>query len=291
MTSVSATAPRSTTPIDRSIPRTDAPQPRRCHDSEDASRSEAAAPRRNPLVAAMMQALGSLMPSSKTTTAQDTSTATSPASDAPKSGTADAAATDTSGNLKDAAMAFAHELFNALRSAGSGREGGDPASEGEGVRGHRHHHHHGHGHGYGDMAQRLERLADQVAAPAKTSTPTQTAAADVSITASLTTASINTTSNGTDGSTTTSVNLTTVNLSLTQQTAAVDTAKQESPLLSAFRKMFDALQPASSGDAVKPDAASGLAGFLRQLAQSLRNGQDAAAAPVPTQGSLISVAA
>ena len=47
-------------------------------------------------------------------------------------------------------------------------------------------------------------LADQVAAPAKTSTPTQTAAADVSITASLTTASINTTSNGTDGSTTTS---------------------------------------------------------------------------------------
>ena len=53
-------------------------------------------------------------------------------------------------------------------------------------------------------AQRLERLADQVAAPAKTSTPTQTAAADVSITASLTTASINTTSNGTDGSTTSS---------------------------------------------------------------------------------------
>lgn len=284
MTSVSATAPRSTTPIDRSVPRTDAPQPRRCHDSEDASRSDAPAPRRNPLVAAMMQALGSLMPSSKTTAAQDTSTTAAPASDAPKSGTA-ASATDTSGTLKDAAMAFAHELFNALRSAGSGRDGGDSASESGRVHGRGHHHH---GHGYGDMAQRLERLADQVAAPA---TPSEPAQPDVSITASLTTASINTTSNGVDGNTTTSVSLTSVNLSLTQQSAAASTAKQESPLLSAFRKLFDALQPASAADAAQPDAASGLAGFLRQLAQSLRNGQDAAAPALPTQGSLISVAA
>jgi hypothetical protein len=141
------------------------------------------------------------------------------------------------------------------------------------------------------MAQRLERLADQVAAPAKATQAAQPDAAAVSITASLTTASINTTSNSADGSNTTSVNLTTVNLSLTQQPAAADTAKQESPLLSAFRKLFDALQPASASDAAKPDAASGLASFLRQLAQSLRNGQDAAAPAVPTQGSLISVAA
>lgn len=287
MPTISATAARSTPPVDLSIPRTDAPQRRRCHDSEEAPRSEAQAQRRNPLVAAMMQALGSLMPSSKTTATSEATPAMNSANDA--SGATTAA--DSSGALKDAAMAFAHELFNALRSARSGRDGGDAASESGRVHGRGHHHH---GHGYGDMAQRLERLADQVAAPAAPATPSQPAQPDtaaVSITASLTTASINSTSNGADGSTTTSVNLTTVNLSLTQQPAAADTAKQESPLLSAFRKLFDALQPASAGDAAKPDAASGLASFLRQLAQSLRNGQDAAAPAVPTQGSLISVAA
>ncbi len=281
MPAISASAAYSTPPVDLSVPRTDAPQRRHRHDSDDGPRNETSAPRRNPLVAAMMQALGSLMPSSKTTAAQDTA---SPATDA--AATAAASSPDASSTLKDAAMAFAHELFNALRSAGSGREGGDSASESGRVHGRGHHHH---GHGYGDMAQRLERLADQVAAPstpAKPSQPAQPDTAAVSITASLTTASINTTSNSADGSNTTSVNL-----SLTQQPAAANAAKQESPLLSAFRKLFDALQPASAADAAKPDAASGLASFLRQLAQSLRNGQDAAAPAVPTQGSLISVAA
>jgi len=289
MTTVSATAARTTPPVDQSIPRTDASQRRHRHDSDDAPRNETSAPRRNPLVAAMMQALGSLMPSSKTTTTAEATPATSSAGDASAATTAP----DASGTLKDAAMAFAHELFNALRSAGSGRDGGDSASERGRVHG-RGHHHHGHGHGYGDMAQRLERLADQVAAPAAAaaaSQPAQPDTAAVSITASLTTASINATRNGADGSTTTSVNLTTVNLSLTQPAAVADTSKQESPLLSAFRKLFAALQPASAGDAAKPDAASGLASFLRQLAQSLRSGQDAAAPALPTQGSLISVAA
>lgn len=290
MPTISATAARSTPPVDLSIPRTDGTHRRRHHESNDVERSDSAAPRRNPLVAAMMQALGSLMPSSKTTAATDTTAAATPAKATDSSTAPATASTDATSSLKDAAMAFAHELFNALRSAGSGRDGGDSASEGGRVHGH-HHHHHGHGHGYGDMAQRLERLADQVAAPSKASQAAQPDAAAVSITASLTTASINTTSNSADGSNTTSVNLTTVNLSLTQQPAAADTAKQESPLLSAFRKLFDALQPASAGDAAKPDAASGLASFLRQLAQSLRSGQDAAAPAVPTQGSLISVAA
>jgi len=289
MPTVSATAPRCATPIDRSVPRTDTPQHRRQHAVAEVEPSEAAAPRRNPLVAAMMQALGSLMPSSKTTAAQDPTSATAAAGDTPTPGTAAATTTDASGNLKDAAMAFAHELFNALRSAGSGRDGGDSASENGRVHGRGHHHHHGHG--YGDMAQRLERLADQVAAPATASQPAQPDAADVSITASLTTASISTTSNGAGGSSTTSVNLTTLSLNLTQQPAAANAAKQESPLLSAFRKLFDALQPASTGDAAKPDAASGLSSFLRQLAQSLRSGQDAAAQALPTQGSLLSVAA
>jgi hypothetical protein len=277
MPTVTATAARSTPPLDLNIPRTDAPQRQRCHDRDEGERCEAPAPRRNPLVAAMMQALGSLMPSSKTTAAQDTKTAATDSS-----ATAAAATPDASSSLKDAAMAFAHELFNALRSTGSGRDGGDSASESGRV--------HGHGRGYGDLAQRLERLASEVAAPAKPAEPAQPDSAALSITASLTTAAFSTTSDSADGSSTTSVSLTTVNLSLTQQTAPADAAK-ESPLLSAFRKLFDALQPASAGDAAKPDAASGLASFLRQLAQSLRGGQDAAATALPTQGSLISVSA
>jgi hypothetical protein len=278
MPTISATAPRSTTPLDPGLPRTDAPQRQRCHDRDDGERGDAPAPRRNPLVAAMMQALGSLMPSPRTTSAQDVKTAATDASAA-------TAPADTSGSLKDAAMAFAHELFDALRAAGSGRDGGDSASESGRVHGHGHHHH-GRGRGYGDLAQRLERLAAQVTAPAAPAQPD----AAVSITASLTTASLSTTSEGADGSSTTSVNLTTVKLSLTQQAAPADAAK-ESPLLAAFRKLFDALQPAAGSDAAKPDAASGLASFLRQLAQSLRSGQDVAATAVPTQGSLISVAA
>jgi len=278
-----ATAPRSAAPLDLSIPRTDAPKRQHCQDRDEAGHCDAAAPRRNPLVAAMMQALGSLMPSSKTTAAPDSKAAATDASSA--SGTATVTA-DASSSLKDAAMAFAHELFDALRSTGSGRDGRDSASERGRVHGHGRHHH-GHGRGYGDLAQRLERLAAEVAAPAQ---PAQTDGAAVSITASLTTASISTTSDAADGSSSTSVNLTTVNLSLTQQ-AAQTQAPKESPLLSAFRKLFDALQPATIGDAAKPDAASGLSTFLRQLAQSLRSGQDADAPALPTQGSLLSVAA
>jgi hypothetical protein len=231
----------------------------------------------------MMQALGSLMPSSKTTDAQDTKNTAGNASATPAP-----ASPDAGSSLKDAAMAFAHELFDALRSAGAGREGGDSASENGRVHGHGHHHH-GHGRGYGDLAQRLERLAAEVSAPAKPADPAQPDAATVSITASLSTASISS-STGADGSSSTSVNLSTLNLSLTQQATPAATAK-ESPLLSAFRKLFDALQPASAGDAAKPDAASGLASFLRQLAQSLRGSQDGAATAMPTQGSLISVSA
>ena len=187
MPTVTATAARSTPPLDLNIPRTDAPQRQRCHDRDEAERSAAPAPRRNPLVAAMMQALGSLMPSSKTTTAQDTKTAATDSS-----ATAAAATPDASSSLKDAAMAFAHELFNALRSTGSGRDGGDSASESGRVHGHGHHHH-GHGRGYGDLAQRLERLASEVAAPAKPAEPAQPDGAALSITASLTTASFSTT--------------------------------------------------------------------------------------------------
>lgn len=285
MPTVSATAPRSTA-LGLSLPRTDVPRRQRCHEHGDGERCDTPAPRRNPLVAAMMQALGGLMPSSKTTATQDTKTA---ATDSPACNASTATApTDASSSLKDAAMAFAYELFGALRSTGAGRDSGDRASEAGRVHGH--HHHHGHGRAYGDLAQRLERLAAELAAPARPAEPAQPDGAALSITASLTTASVSTRSDGATGSTTTSVNLSTVNLSMTQAAAPAEAAK-ESPLLSAFRKLFDALQPAAGNDAAQPDAASGLASFLRQLAQSLRSGRDEDATALPTQGSLLSVAA
>ncbi len=83
---------------------------RRCHggdsdDKGDASVERSArAERRHPLVAAMTEALRSLMP-------------------------ADGAASDTDGTeLRDRAQAFAHELVNALRDSGGGR----PRSHGYG---------------------------------------------------------------------------------------------------------------------------------------------------------------
>lgn len=279
MPAVTATAPR-TAQVDLSLPVTHAAPRRRCDDTDACERSEAPAPRRNPLVSAMMQALSGLMPQAAPAAVQDSA--------APPAKDREAA---PSGELKDAAMAFAHELFNALRTLGGGRaEQGHDGDAGGDDRGRAHaHRHHGHRRGYGDLAQRLEQLAGTVQTPAAASTPGS--ATSLSMTASLTTASLTTTSDAATGSTATSVNLSTLSLSLQheQQTAAA-TAPAESPLLGAFRKLFDALQPAAAPGTARPDAASGLASFLRQLATALRAGRDEAAA-APTQGSLISVTA
>lgn len=276
MPAVTATAPR-TAQVDLSLPVTHAAPRRRCDDTDACERSEAPAPRRNPLVSAMMQALSGLMPQAAPAAVQDGA--------APPVKAGEAA---PAGELKDAAMAFAHELFNALRTLGGGRaeQGHDGDASGD-DRG-RAHAHHGHRRGYGDLAQRLEQLAGTVQTPAAASTPGS--ATSLSMTASLTTASFTTTSDAATGSTSTAVNLSTVSLSLQEQTAAA-TAPAESPLLGAFRKLFDALQPAAAPGMARPDAASGLASFLRQLATALRAGRDEAAAAAPTQGSLISVRA
>jgi len=277
MPAVTATVPR-TAQVDLSLPVTHAAPRRRCNDTESCERGEAPAPRRNPLVSAMMQALSGLMPQAAPATAQDGA--------APPAKTGEAA---PAGELKDAAMAFAHELFNALRTLGGGRaEPGHDSDAGSDDRGRAHaHHHHDHRRGYGDLAQRLEQLAGTVQAPAAPAKPDS--ATSLSMTASLTTASFTTTSDAATGSTSAAVNLSTLSLSLQQQTAAA--APAESPLLGAFRKLFDALQPAAAPGTARPDAASSLASFLRQLAASLRAGRDEAAAAAPTQGSLISVTA
>ena len=109
----------------------------------------------------MMQALSGLMPKSAPAAAQDSPTMAAKAGE-----------TEPAGALKDAAMAFAHELFDALRSLGAGDGGTGGNTDGHDGAEHRgrahghHHHHHGHRGGYGDLAQRLERLAGSVDAPA-----------------------------------------------------------------------------------------------------------------------------
>ncbi|WP_341891753.1 hypothetical protein [Variovorax sp. YR752] len=218
-------------------------------DSDGARRAEAPARRGNALVSAMMSALKELMPAS-TAEAED--------------GAA----------LKDSAMAFAHELVDALRSSGRGM-----------ALGHAHHpHRHGgdrHG-GYDNLAQRLDRLAAQVDAPAAAATGTTT------ISASLSSASFSASVDGDTASA--SLSVTTLQIDLTQQTAMAST---ESPLQAAFRKLFEALQPASAPGTPAGEAAasSSLSSFLRQLAGALRGSDDGSAMQTPTRGGLLSLAA
>jgi hypothetical protein len=118
----------------------------RGHDEADtapARRTE----RSHPLVAAMTEALRSLMPANQPT-------------DRP---------TEQSRELKDSARAFAHELADALRGSGG---------RGHGL--------HGARRGYDDLAQRVERLAGEVSrpTPATASTSSTTLSARLS-TASL----------------------------------------------------------------------------------------------------------
>jgi hypothetical protein len=234
-----------------------APARRPCHGEQrdgDVARQREAAPRRHPLVAAMMQALSSLMPA-KAPTAIDPAGAT--ASTTPASTDAVPAP-----GLKEAAQAFAHELFDALRSPRDRRGGGEDGAHVHGHRSHhRHHGHvHGHGRGYGNLAHRLEALASEVASAAPpAAAPSETV----------------------------------TSLEPSAGEAAVP-AKAESSLLTAFRQLYQALQPGAAsedGGAGTSDIADTLASFLRTLAQSLHGSQDDAMATAPAQGSLLSVTA
>ncbi len=227
-----------------------------CPDDDGERRSEAPQRRGNPLVSAMMTALGALMPA----------------------GTSDATRSDS---LKDTAEAFAHELFDALR--GNDDKGGGGRAHGHG------HRHHGERRGYGDLAQRLDRLASQVDAPAATPVSSTT-----TISASLGMASFSASVDGASASAELSV--TTLQIEITQQTTTAAAAKAESPLQAAFRQLFDALQPAGSASAPAGNASAsgtgGLSGFLRQLADALRNGSGADDhTTAPATGSLLSLAA
>jgi len=202
-------------------------------DAPPARRTE----RSHPLVAAMTEALRSLMPADR------------PA--------------EQSRELKDSARAFAHELADALRGSGG---------RGHGL--------HGARHGYDDLAQRVERLAGEVSRPAAATAST----VSTTLSASLSTASIELTVEGDRASA--SLSMTTIALEVSQQTGTVGAATAESPLLSAFRRLMSALQPA--GNTAAGAGADQLGSFLRQLASALRGGEEASGAP---SGSQISLAA
>jgi hypothetical protein len=236
--------------------------------------------RRNPLVAAMLSALQSLLPSPAATPTAAAATTT----------TASASATSTTGTeatLRDAAYAFAHELFSALRGNTSGaRDEGDAAERPQ-----RHHHHHHHhrsdsSRGYDDLAQRLTALAQKLdgGAPAATSSP----AAATPVTQPTATASPEPTVASTASST---INIT-ININLGGTAAATAAPKSTaSPLVDAFKHLFDALNPSAAASGTSP--AERLAAFLRQMAQSLGSaGSNTTDTPtLPRSGSLLSVSA
>lgn len=251
-----ATAPRTTPPETGAA--TARTQRQRCehHDDDKAPRrSEGASRRGNALVSAMMSALDGLMPDSATA---------APRSEA----------------LKDSATAFAHELFDALRNGGDRGNGRGFAWGRE--------HHHRHGGGYDGLAQRLDRLAAQVDTPA--AAPARTTTISASLSSASFSASVDVDGDGTSASLSASV--TTLQIDITQQTS---TAAAESPLQAAFRKLFDALQPATapgSAPAAPAASSSSLSDFLRQLAGALRNGSGADDhTTAPATGGLLSLAA
>lgn len=274
-------------------------------DDDSGSATDTRGPR-NPLVAAMLQAMQGLV---------STAPATAPASDATGTPTTPATTSaDDAASLKEAAVAFAHELFGALREAG-GRAGGE---------GHHGWHHHGnHGDGYANLAQRLERLATKLegstntsgsaATPSPTPTPlpapatdpvaqpapvtlADTPAADGTAPATDTSATVPTTSTPVslpavadgDDSTAGGIHIT-ININLGG--SGSDTSSSPlGKLKSAFGLLFKALQPTSSDTTSASDSTSDkLVTFLRSMAQSLRSVGDTASAP--TRGGLVNLVA
>jgi hypothetical protein len=140
--------------------------------ADQPQRSDEGRPARNPLVAAMMEAIKSLVqsPGAGQAAAQDdapavsdTNTATPPVGDAPRATPTSSVAPrgdDAIKSIKDAALNFANELYSALRAAGESSGNQPPRKNG-----------YGSSSGYGDLAQGLQRLAQTLAAPSPTPAP------------------------------------------------------------------------------------------------------------------------
>lgn len=295
--------------------RTEKPQriERRDDDDDDgrrARRSDDGPGRRNPLVGALMQALQALMPSGDSTPAANKSSPLS-GSMAPVSSTptnAPAAANKASqdrdrGSLKEAAVAFASELFSALRSV----RGGD----------------------YGNLAQGLRDLARTIeppAAPPAAPTPVPVAPTPVAFTpiasppAAAAPAPLPVKPPPAPapslpalepvaiprGGTAVEINIAiqirfTSAATFTNNPDATPAKKEESPLLAAFKRLMEQLNPqagesggtSDTSNANSPEAR--LKAFLLGVAQALEQRGAGRGAPAATLqapvGGLLSVAA
>ena len=269
--------------------------------------------RRNPLVAALLEALQGLVPAvqpapttaapaSVAATATATTTAavaTASTSDVPTATLAPAAApaatpapSSAPVDLKQLAYAFAHELYSALRSAGSGEDDGSARGdrpESPGNNGH--HGHHGLSKGaYGDLARGLEALARSLGTAPTATLPPSSAPADAVTPATTPVAPPAALDGAAAAPSAGAVPTTTVTTAPTATPAAA--APADSPLLSAFKGLLAALAPSTApGTSSTGSASETLAAFLHQMAQSLGLGSSAPASSLPAPGSLLNVTA
>ena len=224
---------------------------------------------------------GATSPTTNTTTTttaptQATSSITAPV---PVTGTATPAASAEA--VASAVHQFAHELFVALRPAGAGHGSNDAPGRRDGEVGHKGHHgHHGwKASGYGDIAQRLDALAQSLA-PATGTTPVGDRAAlpasSVSITITL----------QEDASAAPAVDGA---LPTTASTTGAATAPVRNPLLDAFSTLFNAIKPPGT-PATDVDMTASLRTFLEALATALRP-ESASSSPAPAVGSLLNLSA
>jgi hypothetical protein len=147
--------------------------------------------------------------------------------------------------------------------------------------------------GYGNLAQKLEQLAQTLGAPASaTGTATTPATATTATGSAVSTTSAPTPAVATSTATATTAPATSTTPAASTAPATHTTANR---LLAAFTKLFSALQPKSTtpaADAPATDMVARLKQFLTTLAQNLQPGAGAVATSVPSaSGSLLDVTA
>ncbi len=181
--------------------------------------------------------------------------------------------TDGDDERRNSVHAFAHELTAALRGLDDSQ----------------------HGHGYGQLAQRLDRLADTLSQTSSKNAAAPAESSSVSASLSATSLSVTVDENGGVNA---SLSVTSLSINVSQPRIATASGADDSPLLAAFRRLMSALQPQatptngvgeSAGNESTTDDVTKLTAFLRQLAAALRGAspEDDSA----TTGSLVSLAA
>jgi hypothetical protein len=210
-------------------------------------------------------------------TAPAPATTTTPATPPTTGGATPPATTTPAQNIASAVYQFAHELYAALRPAGRS-EGAGQGHEHGGGEGRRHESHGDHGwksQGYGDIAQRLDALAQRLTqAPSAPANGTANAAgANGGSTSVTVTVTLN---DGAPTAATSDVATKTPAIPATPSaaTGAVPTPASPAsndatkPLMDAFTKLFNALQPQGTAP-TESDTTAKLSAFLKALAQSL----------------------